>query len=333
MRMLKIFSVCCFIALKSFAQFEVNVKNNQIQVSGKLSNKTVHVRILDSLNNIVADKHIAVTDTFKADFVIDNPVAWSPNHPYLYKAEISPLKGKRIVIPFGLRTVSVSAKTGLLLNDWRTQLKGVNLTSRNVRQLKAAGFNTVRITRQVHDSVFEVCDKIGMLVVDESNSKKYHACIVMRGKPYEVEGLQVPDNVMFSTATPADSFFHAWQRVRNHTNVIGDFVTDTDYIDQAGNKTAHALYRDVIVYNSPVSMIVNGVPSWTWPGKVGQVMQVTVFASSKKVRLTLNDEFLALKDVPENFTVTFEIPYRPGILAAFAITSGNEVGSTSLLTK
>jgi len=334
MKMFKIFFLCC-LSLNCFAQYDLKVKDTQVEITGPAGSQTLRVRILDSLNKVVVDtlQHITVTGTFKQVITVNNPVMWSPGHPYLYKAEISLSKGKKTVIPFGFRKVTVSAKTGLLINDYRTQLKGANLITGSIAQIKAAGFNAVRITRPVSDTVFAACDRLGILVLDETGNKKHHPSIVLWGKPghYETDNQPVPENVLFSVSTPADSFFHAWQQVRNHTYVIGDFVAaDTDYI----NKTPYALYRDVIIYRSPIEMMVNGAASWTWPGKNGQNMLVTVYASSKKVRLTLNDELLAVKDVPDStLTVTFEVPYRSGILAAFAITSGEETGSTALVSK
>lgn len=121
-------------------------------------------------------------------------------------------------------------------------------------------------------------------------------------------------------------------------------------IDLIGNKKTQSYYRDVVWGNSPIEMAVHapvrkkeivswwGWPdeslSWTWPGKIDTIMQVRVFTRSKQVRLTLNDELIAFKQVPDStpLTVTFDVPYRPGILAAFALTNGKEMGVKTLVT-
>lgn len=118
-------------------------------------------------------------------------------------------------------------------------------------------------------------------------------------------------------------------------------------IDIIGNKKPQSYYRDVVWGRSPVEMLVHSpipqgkkekvsrwgwpdeVPSWTWPGMKEKNMQVRVFTRAQKVELVLNDFRVATKTVSDStpLTVTFELPYTPGALTAFAYDSkGNEIG-------
>ncbi|PWV54485.1 glycoside hydrolase family 2 TIM barrel-domain containing protein [Chitinophaga sp. S165] len=122
-------------------------------------------------------------------------------------------------------------------------------------------------------------------------------------------------------------------------------------IDLIGNKKPQSHYRDVVWGNSPVEMLVHipipkgkeekvskwgwpdEVASWTWPGMKDSTMQVRVFTRAKKVNLVLNDRRVATKYVSDSvpLTVTFDIPYVPGVLTAFVYDSKeNEIGVKTL---
>ncbi|TWV96209.1 DUF4982 domain-containing protein [Chitinophaga pinensis] len=67
----------------------------------------------------------------------------------------------------------------------------------------------------------------------------------------------------------------------------------------------------------------------------GKNMQVRVFTRASKIDLILNDFRVATKEVSDStpLTVTFDVPYAPGQLTAFAYDAkGNEVGVRSIAT-
>lgn len=124
-------------------------------------------------------------------------------------------------------------------------------------------------------------------------------------------------------------------------------------IDLIGNKNPQSYYRDVVWRNSPVEILVHtpvskgkkekvsrwGWPeesdSWNWAGMNDTIMQVRVFTRGKKIDLILNDFRVATKEVPNDtpLTVTFNVPYKPGVLTAFAYDAkGNETGFRSIAT-
>lgn len=125
---------------------------------------------------------------YSNEFVIKNPALWSVETPVLYTAEISvSSEGKeldKISIPFGIRTISFSAKEGFLLNGKSVQLKGGCIhhdngllgavaidraEERKVELMKSNGYNAVRCAHnQVSEYFLNACDRLGMLVIHET---------------------------------------------------------------------------------------------------------------------------------------------------------------------
>ncbi|MEA5127461.1 MAG: glycoside hydrolase family 2 TIM barrel-domain containing protein [Proteiniphilum sp.] len=125
---------------------------------------------------------------FSTVFTVKNPELWSVETPVLYTAEVSIISGEkemdRIQIPFGIRTISLSAKEGFLLNGKSMKLKGGCIhhdngllgavvidraEERKVELLKANGYNAVRCAHnQVSEYFLESCDRLGLLVIHET---------------------------------------------------------------------------------------------------------------------------------------------------------------------
>ena len=124
----------------------------------------------------------------ETEYVIESPVLWDIETPHLYKAKFEIKHGNKTEdtyeMDFGIRTVTVDAKNGLLLNDRRIKLQGgcihhdhgaVGAASfpaaeyRKISKLKSVGFNSVRTAHNPPSLAFlEVCDRLGMLVMDEA---------------------------------------------------------------------------------------------------------------------------------------------------------------------
>lgn len=128
--------------------------------------------------------------TFDFSVLIDipDPEAWSPDRPVLYRAVVRVLAGEReldrVTVRFGIRTIRVSAESGLQLNGRTIKLVGANVHAdngplgaaafdraeeRRVELMKAAGFNAIRTAHNPPSPAFlEACDRLGMLVLDEA---------------------------------------------------------------------------------------------------------------------------------------------------------------------
>jgi beta-galactosidase len=119
---------------------------------------------------------------------MDRPQLWSPETPKLYRAITRITAGGKTVdevqTPFGIRSIKVSAENGFQLNGRTIKLCGGCLhhdngclgaaafdraEQRRVELLKAAGFNALRTAHNPPSPAFlDACDRLGMLVIDES---------------------------------------------------------------------------------------------------------------------------------------------------------------------
>lgn len=133
--------------------------------------------------------HVApgATERISESLQVSGVHPWSPERPDLYRAEFRIVQGGRVVDAFrqafGIRTISVSAQTGLLVNGQPTKLRGGCLhhdngllgsaafpdaEERRVRLMKECGYNAIRTSHNPPSTAFlDACDRLGMLVVDE----------------------------------------------------------------------------------------------------------------------------------------------------------------------
>lgn len=125
---------------------------------------------------------------YKHVITVKNPALWDVENSNLYNLKTEIYNGKELVDTasneFGIRSVTVDAKNGLLLNGKSIKLRGGCIhhdhgvlgsaafpaaEERKIRALKDAGFNAVRISHNPPSlALLEVCDRIGMIVMDEA---------------------------------------------------------------------------------------------------------------------------------------------------------------------
>jgi len=160
----------------------------------------VITRILDANGREVARSRTRVgfsssqrTKEFRlADITLDNPTLWSCDTPYLYKAVVSILRRDGSVADcvsqnFGIRTVEYSPEYGLRLNGKKVLLKGIanhhtlgalgaaaypRAMEKRIKLLKEFGINHIRTSHNPYSTSFlDLCDRYGILVVDELYDK------------------------------------------------------------------------------------------------------------------------------------------------------------------
>ena len=118
----------------------------------------------------------------QASLEIVNPRLWSVDDPYLYTLEI--VVGEETEkVSFGVRTVAFHADRGFLLNGKPLKIRGAdmhqdfggvgvaltdNLNAYRIRRLKEMGVNAYRTHHALSPSLLDVCDRLGMLVMDET---------------------------------------------------------------------------------------------------------------------------------------------------------------------
>lgn len=122
------------------------------------------------------------------EFNVTNPMPWSPENPYLYKAVTEIYADKKITdnyeTIFGIRYFNFDAAKGFSLNDKPYKILGVNrhhdlgalgaavntrAIERQLEILKDMGCNAIRTAHNPPaPELLNLCDKMGFLVIDEA---------------------------------------------------------------------------------------------------------------------------------------------------------------------
>ena len=120
-------------------------------------------------------------------FSIPNPKLWSPDSPSLYTAVTEVKVAGKVVdryeTVFGLRSFRWDSATGFYLNDKPLKIKGVCLhhdlgclgaavntraIERQLQIMKERGVNAIRTSHNAPAPELDLCDRMGLLVQDES---------------------------------------------------------------------------------------------------------------------------------------------------------------------
>lgn len=154
-----------------------------------LSPVTVRVEVKTTWSGPVSveirdgEKVLAAMDGDKRSFVMEIPgaIPWSPSAPKLYTCHVRYMEDEAEEA-FGVRTLAWG-KEGLLLNGERVILRGAcvhhdngllgaachpDAVERKIRLLMANGYNAIRSAHNpCSKTALEICDRLGMLVMDE----------------------------------------------------------------------------------------------------------------------------------------------------------------------
>ena len=184
---------------------EVKVKaeiiNQQKVAKGQSAAKMlVGVRILDADGKVVAEQKNDIHFNAKwrdreyelPSISLENAKLWSPDSPYLYTAEVTLYDSEgniadQIKEPFGVRTIEIVPQKGLLVNGKKVLLKGYanhhtlgalgaaaypRAIEKRLKLIKEFGMNHIRTSHNPYSEDFlKLCDKYGILVVDELYDK------------------------------------------------------------------------------------------------------------------------------------------------------------------
>ena len=184
---------------------EVKIKaeiiNQQKVAKGQSTAKMpVGVRILDADGKVVAEQKNDIHFNAKwrdreyelPSISLENAKLWSPDSPYLYTAEVTLYDSEgniadQIKEPFGVRTIEIVSQKGLLVNGKKVLLKGYanhhtlgalgaaaypRAIEKRLKLMKEFGMNHIRTSHNPYSEDFlKLCDKYGILVVDELYDK------------------------------------------------------------------------------------------------------------------------------------------------------------------
>lgn len=160
----------------------------------------VEVRILDADGKVVAQQKNNIDFNAKwrdreyklPAISLENAQLWSPDTPYLYTAEVTLYDNEgniadQIKESFGVRTIEIVPQKGLLVNGKKVLLKGYanhhtlgalgaaaypRAIEKRLKLMKEFGMNHIRTSHNPYSEDFlKLCDKYGILVVDELYDK------------------------------------------------------------------------------------------------------------------------------------------------------------------
>ena len=175
---------------------------------------------------------------FQEEVIVNNPLIWDKDHPYLYKAIVRVRTGKIVAdeetTVFGIREFHFDPATGFWLNGRNFKLKGVCLHhdgsafgaavplrvwERRLEILKSLDVNAIRTAHNPPSPEFlDLCDRMGFLVMDEM----FDAWTVAKN-PYDYH-LYFKEWSLIDTADTV-------RRDRNHPSIIlysaGNEIHDT----------------------------------------------------------------------------------------------------------
>ena len=182
--------------------------NKEVKIKAEIINQQktkkpqipVEVKILDAEGKVVAqqksDLHFnakwRVREYELPSISLENAKLWSPDSPYLYTAEVTLYDNEgniadQIREPFGIRTIEMNPEKGLLVNGKKVLLKGYanhhtlgalgaaaypRAIEKRLKLMKEFGMNHIRTSHNPYSEDFlKLCDKYGILVVDELYDK------------------------------------------------------------------------------------------------------------------------------------------------------------------
>lgn len=182
-------------------KIQANIINQQKLAKGQgKAEIPVEVCILDADGKVVAQQKSNIDFNAKwrdreyelPGISLENAQLWSPDSPYLYTAEVTLYNqdGKvadQIKELFGVRTIELNPEKGLLVNGKKVLLKGYanhhtlgalgaaaypRAIEKRLKLIKEFGMNHIRSSHNPYSEDFlKLCDKYGILVVDELYDK------------------------------------------------------------------------------------------------------------------------------------------------------------------
>ena len=182
-------------------KIKAEILNQQKVAKGQTAAKMpVGVRILDADGKVVAEQKNDIHFNAKwrdreyelPSISLENAKLWSPDSPYLYTAEVTLYDNEgniadQIKEPFGIRTIEMNPEKGLLVNGKKVLLKGYanhhtlgalgaaaypRAIEKRLKLMKEFGMNHIRTSHNPYSEDFlKLCDKYGILVVDELYDK------------------------------------------------------------------------------------------------------------------------------------------------------------------
>jgi beta-galactosidase len=180
-------------AEEASVDLKISLQNDSASVSGAPLAVRIKTVIRDEMGREVAKKESATTlyrgAAAEQHFTVEHPVLWSPDEPYLYRAETTVCDRNGVeadfyVTRFGIRKAEFIPDKGFFLNGKKTQFKGVCLhhdlgalgaavnreaLRTRLAMLKDMGCNAIRTSHNMPaPELVELADEMGFMMMVES---------------------------------------------------------------------------------------------------------------------------------------------------------------------
>lgn len=204
---------------------------------------------------------------FESTVTLNDPDRWDVEHGALYVLKTIIRKGNEVQdeysTSFGIRSIRFTPDDGFYLNDRRVQLKGVCLhhdqgplgaafypraMERQLELLKTMGCNAVRTSHNCPaPELLELCDKMGILVIDEIFDKYDKKADIMDTTDFEAFAHRNVKNFVM--------------RDRNHPSIflwsVGNEIGDVQWNKNGGFEKLRTMVNEVRHYDMsrPVTLV------------------------------------------------------------------------------
>ena len=232
---------------------EVNIRaeivNRQKKQKGENhGSMPVEVKILDMTGRVVAQQKTDMPFNAKwrdreyelPAITLEGAQLWSCDRPYLYTAEVTLYDKEGRVADktrehFGMRTIELSPQHGLLLNGQKVLLKGYanhhtlgalgaaaypRAIEQQILIMKHFGFNHIRTSHNPYsEDLLRLCDKYGILVVDELYDKWNSQFTGGRGDFLSLWQKNIPEWVKRDRNHPSVVLWSLGNELQHHANM------------------------------------------------------------------------------------------------------------------
>ncbi len=226
---------------------EVNV---QVEVANytRNNNVTLQLDILDAQGKVVYSKKQSIpferrmkTNELKWEAItMSSPNLWDIDNPYLYtaKAYLFDDNNKQIdetSSKFGIRTIEIGPSFGFKLNGKKLLLKGIanhhtlgalgaaaypRAMEKRLEMLKDFGFNHVRTSHNPYsESFLDLCDSLGIIVVDELYDKWLQQYTGGRRPWMEQWPTQLPEWIKRDRSHPSVAIWSLGNELQTYPNL------------------------------------------------------------------------------------------------------------------
>lgn len=178
-----------YIELSGVKVTTLSVEPARIRVDAAVCGSgCVHVNIIKDGNHVVSEEAAIEKGKAVLELTVPDARCWSAETPELYQAEVLLMQDgcvcDAVTETFGIRTIEVDPRRGLLINGAPTFLRGGCIHNDNgvigvinndatemhrALNLKKSGFNALRSAHHpMSRSLMKACDEVGLYVMDEA---------------------------------------------------------------------------------------------------------------------------------------------------------------------